>query len=565
MSKKRKLGDGSTKDVQLYCLCRQKNDENEMMVECDFCDGWFHPRCVDMDEDEAGYLSSWNCPGCIEIMNENPTLTRKALLAFQGRIAPKNGWGQDFYVTDIDEKVLDEKVKTKRHRIEGYNLFREGKVSKLSCVKSESGKYIYFKGVAVPSMKDKDYHVHLCLKNGGTSMKWATCTCPAGNDGQCKHVVAIVYLIIDLHRQGVEKIPDIQTCTDKLQMWHVRKPISDEPLLFSDINFVKHDPFKVAKRELCSTVKYHNPVPHFAKAVSSTQIEKLVKLYDTGGLKLPVIETLRSNNCEPVLPKAQSDASDLNDMLFERLQETTSTFSKTCHEFSENEKTFYEGLITCDIKMSKNIEKQTRMQSKNAKWFSEREYRITSSTFGTFCRMKSTTDPCKTFDQKKVHFTSRSVKHGIMYENVAFAKYAQQTNVTDSAVGLVVNPNIPFLGASPDRIVLTEDRVMKLVEVKCPYSLFDRKTSIQKQINNRSFYLKKDNDRVKLHEKHDYYFQIQGQLNICGIETCDLVVFVPPDDIMIVCVERDQHFFNSVMLPKLSDIWFNKLLPHFVS
>lgn len=77
MSKKRKLGDGSTKDVQLYCLCRQKNDENEMMVQCDFCDGWFHPRCVDMDEDEAGHLSSWNCPGCIEIMNDNPTLTRK--------------------------------------------------------------------------------------------------------------------------------------------------------------------------------------------------------------------------------------------------------------------------------------------------------------------------------------------------------------------------------------------------------------------------------------------------------------------------------------------------------
>ena len=62
MSKKRKLGDGSTKDVQLYCLCRQKNDENEMMVECDFCDGWFHPRCVDMD---ARPNSAWHKCCCI--------------------------------------------------------------------------------------------------------------------------------------------------------------------------------------------------------------------------------------------------------------------------------------------------------------------------------------------------------------------------------------------------------------------------------------------------------------------------------------------------------------------
>ncbi len=102
-------------------------------------------------------------------------------------------------------------MKTKRHRIEGYNLYREGKVTKLSCAKSESGQYIFFKGVTVPSMKDKDYSVHLCLKNGGTSLKWATCMCPAGNDGQCKHILAVIYFIIDLHRQGAEKIPDIST------------------------------------------------------------------------------------------------------------------------------------------------------------------------------------------------------------------------------------------------------------------------------------------------------------------------------------------------------------------
>lgn len=86
---------------------------------------------------------------------------------FQGRIAPKNNWGPDFLVEDIDEKVLDEKIKTKTHRIEGYNLFREGKVTKLSCARSEMGKYLYFKGLVMPSMKDKEYSVHVCLKMEG--------------------------------------------------------------------------------------------------------------------------------------------------------------------------------------------------------------------------------------------------------------------------------------------------------------------------------------------------------------------------------------------------------------
>jgi len=170
------------------------------------------------------------------------------LLSFQGRSAPKSGWGDDFPVSDIDESVFSDHIKTKRHRIEGYNLFREGKVLGLNSVRSESGVLIYFRGIAAPSMKDKNYKVHLCFKNGGSKMKWATCECPAGNDGQCKHVVAVVYFIIDLYMTGVDKIPDVKTCTDKLQMWHVRKPLTDEPLLFSEIQFVKHDPFKISNK-----------------------------------------------------------------------------------------------------------------------------------------------------------------------------------------------------------------------------------------------------------------------------------------------------------------------------
>lgn len=124
--------------------------------------------------------------------------------------------------------------------------------------------------------------------------------------------------------------------------------------------------------------------------------------------------------------------------------------------------------------------------------------------------MKPTTDPCKTFDQKKGYFTSRSVKHGVMYEDVGFAKYSERNRVVDSAVGIVVNPKLPYLGASPDRLVLTENGELKLVEVKCPFSLFNKKTSIEKQIDNPTFYLQRENGEVQLKKNHDYYFQIQG-------------------------------------------------------
>lgn len=75
MSKKRKLDD--VQDSNLYCLCQQTIKEDKMMVQCDFCDGWFHPECVHLDEDEAKQLSTWNCPACIDVMTENPSLSKK--------------------------------------------------------------------------------------------------------------------------------------------------------------------------------------------------------------------------------------------------------------------------------------------------------------------------------------------------------------------------------------------------------------------------------------------------------------------------------------------------------
>lgn len=40
---------------QLYCVCQQpwnEDDENEM-VGCDGCDGWFHPACVSTTFEEV--------------------------------------------------------------------------------------------------------------------------------------------------------------------------------------------------------------------------------------------------------------------------------------------------------------------------------------------------------------------------------------------------------------------------------------------------------------------------------------------------------------------------------
>jgi len=50
-----------------YCICDKP--EREDMLGCDFCDEWYHPECIGVDEKEALQLTknqSWKCPKCIE-------------------------------------------------------------------------------------------------------------------------------------------------------------------------------------------------------------------------------------------------------------------------------------------------------------------------------------------------------------------------------------------------------------------------------------------------------------------------------------------------------------------
>ncbi|KAK3108400.1 hypothetical protein FSP39_007216 [Pinctada imbricata] len=567
-STKRKIDDSeattdgaSSNDRRLYCLCKTLEDPNKLMIQCDLCDDWFHPVCVSLDDEEARNISKWFCPGCFDVMKLNPTIQRKRLLGFQGRSAPTTGWSDKFPITDIDERVIVDNVKTKRHKVEGWTLFREGKVVSLSS--NTVSDYIYFRAQCQAAMRQQTYSIYVCFKEQGAKLKWGTCSCPAGIDGQCKHLVATLYSIIDLHRQDVSCIPEVQTCTEKLQMWHVRKPTSDEPLLFSDINFVKHDPEKPVKRDLCAVAKNHNPVPEFAKGVTSDDLRRLVSLYDVSGIQLPVLETIRSNSFQPVLCRQTSDA-DLHADLFNCVINNVYSEMYTPADLSPEASQHYSHTVQVDLERAKFIEKNTRVQSKTSFWFDEREYRITASNFGTFCRLRDSTDPVKTFHQKKKFFTTKSVRHGINYEAEAFAKYQNLRQCTSCPVGLVVNPSVPHIAVTPDRLVKVDNSI-RLVEIKCPYSIFKRKTSIASQAKDKSFYLQRTDDKFELKSTHDYYYQVQGQLNLCGIDTCDFIVYVPPDDIVIIEVKRDEDFFRTVMLPKLNDIYFNHLLPHFVT
>ena len=85
---------------------------------------------------------------------------------------------------------------------------------------------------------------------------------------------------------------------------HVRRPISDDPLLFSDIHFVKLDPLQTEQQELACASRYRNTVPNFASSVNTTQVQRMVSLV-SASISLPVLDTIQTNQCQSVIPKTQ--------------------------------------------------------------------------------------------------------------------------------------------------------------------------------------------------------------------------------------------------------------------
>lgn len=86
------------------------------------------------------------------------------------------------------------------------------------------------------------------------------------------------------------------------------------------------------------------------------------------------------------------------------------------------------------------------------------------------------------------------LKWGCMFEDVACAIYERRNSARVLPFGLIKHPSVAHFGASPDGITT----LGVMVEIKCP---FKRKIS---------------NEVPK-----QYYYQIQGQLDVCGLDECD--------------------------------------------
>ena len=214
------------------------------------------------------------------------------------------------------------------------------------------------------------------------------------------------------------------------------------------------------------------------------------------------------------------------------------------------------------------LKQSTRLQSQSLTWFNHRRGRITASKFGLVFHTSLSSPAQSLVDSilkpaTKIH--SPALEWGVTNEPCAREKYKKisqvhHTSFKVDASGLVVNPAYPFLGASPDGNVCCSCCGEGLLEIKCPYSIRDRDPAT---VTGGDFYLKVTEGCLQLSRKHNYYFQVQGQLALCNRSYCDFVCWTP-HGVHIERVARDVTTWQE-MQPKLQAFFVEVLLPKVLS
>jgi putative phage-type endonuclease len=132
-------------------------------------------------------------------------------------------------------------------------------------------------------------------------------------------------------------------------------------------------------------------------------------------------------------------------------------------------------------------------------------------------------------------FGSSAMQHGVDNEDIARRIFCERTGEEVAEYGLVIHPDHPWLGASPDGVT----RSGKLVEIKCPVS----------------------REVIPGHVPEHYVPQIQVCMEVLDLEETVFIQYKPdtmtwpkPEIFDVTIVPRDRAWFAE-SLPVLHSFW----------
>ncbi|XP_049924428.1 uncharacterized protein LOC126404989 [Epinephelus moara] len=397
------------------------------------------------------------------------------------------------------------------------------------------------------------------------------CSCVAGSV-VCNHLVALLYQTAHYSECGMSVVPPGLSCTETEQKWHKPRTMGVKPGPVDAMVVVKPKLGATSSSGIRSALYkgYSGELPDPATLYPNTAYA------DFNPDSLPLICTLDISPDKPLVdsifgkvqagsilsyqhpPPASDGVIAHEDALpFPKVPQEDYQLKPTdCTYVPTNQEQLHLKSLSVTLLQSNKIEEATRCQSAAPVWHSLRKERVTASTFREISHVRGPS-AAENLAERIIRGTRQTalMKRGLDLETKALRDYATLKNLNLRKCGLVIHPDAPWLGASPDGLVYDplERPSFGLVEMKCPNALsyIDCK------------YLRAEHGTHKLKESHSYYWQVQGQLLITGMEWCDFVICAH-DDMFVQRIYRDATVLNTLR-ERCDFFFFYTYLPKYLS
>eukprot|EP00118_Oscarella_pearsei_P021719 m.246173 g.246173 ORF g.246173 m.246173 type:complete len:368 (+) comp40259_c1_seq1:486-1589(+) len=320
----------------------------------------------------------------------------------------------------------------------------------------------------------------IAAKKNGTEV-CAHCTCTAGLGEGCSHVSALLFAAETRTRM----MSDVSITSLPCQ-WLGPSP-TDVPFARTvDIEF-ESPASKKSKLTCPSPSTTSTTKSRQRKVVQPPSKEEEDMLFERlASSSRAVVLSTHSSYSDRFLPKTV-DLSLRNLFDAQLLQADYQPLLITCEEAYDN--------LSISIEQAAEIEKATRKQAECKRWFEMRAGRVTASLFKAAAHTSKSHPSVSLIKRicypESTNFSTEATVWGRSQEKTALKQYEKETqkNHCNFAVknsGLVIHPDYPHLGATPDGLVNCSCCGFGVIEIKCPFTY---KHSTVEQASKKEFLL----------------------------------------------------------------------------
>lgn len=396
--------------------------------------------------------------------------------------------------------------------------------------------HYFIKSLVRASYSDKEYHVTVTLALQDAKVVDSSCDCRCSAMGRCSHVSGLLFALEDFTIQFGYHPP---SCTSKLAKWNVGRKTEKDPQPAHVTRYTKKaEPDRII---------HHDPRPVLSRTTETNR--KFTNKF------LATITVVKNN---PVICSAGEvvyddyvvDAARLSD-----LKDLVTQYLKSMRVMADNRIHQVEG---------------TDGQADSDTWKNTRRWLVTASTCK---RVSQLTERGRyTFLRNRLfekELATESILYGKHNEKTAFNLYKGVLEAVSvhkvKESGLWVNPDYPGFGASPDGLVYEADKLVGILEIKCPMTLQkchpgDAARMLSKK-QMSAFCCAELGGTLKLKQTHPYYYQVQMQMAVCGVLWCDFTLW-SQQGLYIDRVHYNSDFWETTAA-KLTDVYQSVIIPEF--